>query len=264
LNLCGYCASPTDDPVAGSVGIHPRSLMTFRPLPAWVSRVLPSRPPIRGRSLGLAAFMAFASPSERSRKRWDLLSVAPPLMGFECHPPAGIPPARPLPGAETPFGPTLPGADSRSTLVVSHHLDGFLRAEVTGLLHPATCQGFAAFCACRLTEPPEGDSACRSALPATRFTPFEDFPSPAAVPHHCGRCLPAVTVLPGAAPNRSWCPCRSPLAEARDVHPKSLPWLVGPSYPEGLGVRCRREMRIPAPNGAWSPLLRRARVALRR
>jgi len=30
-------------------------------------------------------------------------------------------------------------------------------------------------------------------LPATRFTPFEEYPSSVAVPHHCGRCLPAVT-----------------------------------------------------------------------
>jgi hypothetical protein len=31
------------------------------------------------------------------------------------------------------------------------------------------------------------------AFPATRFTPFEEFPSSAAVPHHCGRCHLAVT-----------------------------------------------------------------------
>jgi hypothetical protein len=31
------------------------------------------------------------------------------------------------------------------------------------------------------------------AFPATRFTPSEEFPSSAAVPHHCGRCLSAVT-----------------------------------------------------------------------
>jgi hypothetical protein len=140
-------------------------------------------------------------------------------MRFECRPPAGVPPTRPLPRAEAPFGSTPPSADSRSALVVSHHHDGFLRAEVTGLLHPATCQGFAAFRACRFPAPPEGGSARRSALPATRFTPFEDFPSPAAVPHHCGRCLPVVTVLPGAVPDRGRCPCRSPRAEARDVHP---------------------------------------------
>jgi hypothetical protein len=30
------------------------------------------------------------------------------------------------------------------------------------------------------------------AFPATRFTPFEEFPSLAAVPHHCGRCPPTI------------------------------------------------------------------------
>jgi len=33
-------------------------------------------------------------------------------------------------------------------------------------------------------------------FPTTRFAPFEEYPSPVAVPHHCGRCLPAVCVLP--------------------------------------------------------------------
>ena len=47
------------------------------------------------------------------------------------------PSARPLPEAEASFGPTVPTARSCSVLVVSHHLDGFLRAEATGLLHPA-------------------------------------------------------------------------------------------------------------------------------
>jgi hypothetical protein len=32
-------------------------------------------------------------------------------------------------------------------------------------------------------------------FPATRFIPFEASPSPAAVPHHCGPCPPAVVVL---------------------------------------------------------------------
>ena len=47
-------------------------------------------------------------------------------------------------------------------------------------------------------------------IPATRFTPYEDFPSPAAVPHHCGRCLPVVTVLPGSGPGRGRVLRRSP------------------------------------------------------
>jgi len=64
-------------------------------------------------------------------------------------PPADMPPACPLPGTEAPFGLTVPTVRSRSASVVSHHHDGFLHAEVTGLLHPATGQGFAAFHASR-------------------------------------------------------------------------------------------------------------------
>ena len=37
--------------------------------------------------------------------------------------------------------------------------------------------------------------AARHRSPHARFVPFEAFPSSAAVPHHCGRCLPAVVVL---------------------------------------------------------------------
>jgi hypothetical protein len=36
--------------------------------------------------------MALSSPSERSLERWNSLSAVPPLMGFECLPPVGIPP----------------------------------------------------------------------------------------------------------------------------------------------------------------------------
>jgi hypothetical protein len=55
------------------------------------------------------------------------------------------------PAASTPrapkhsFGPTFPHANSRSALVVSHHLDDFLRTRAAGLLRPATGLGFVAF-----------------------------------------------------------------------------------------------------------------------
>jgi hypothetical protein len=87
-------------------------------------------------------------------------------------------------------------------------------------------------------------------IPATRFTPFEDFPSPAAAPHHCGRCLPVVTVLPGSAPGRNRLPCRPPLAEARGVHPRTQ-W-------EPF-VR-----RVPVPREMGGSVLRRARGSLSR
>jgi hypothetical protein len=58
----------------------------------------------------------------------------------------------------------------------------------------------------------EAISRTASPLPVTRFTPFEEFPSFAAVLHHCSRCPLAVTfhftpceaprcfVRPGAVP----------------------------------------------------------------
>lgn len=189
----------------------------------------------RCRGIGKTAFVIFTSPSERSQERWNRLSVIPPLVGFECRPPTGIPQLRQLPGAEAPFGPALPHADSRSALVVSHHLDGLLRNWVTGLLHPATGQGFAAFHAFRLPVPPEGDLAGRVPIPATRFTPFEEFPSSVAAPHHCGRCLPAVTVLPGAGvPAETGFRCRPPARRGG--------WRT-------LRCSCPRGAGFPAPRG---------------
>jgi hypothetical protein len=167
-------------------------------------------------------------------------------MGFECRPPAGIPSARPLPEAEASFGPTLPSADSRSTLMVSHHLDGFLRARVTGLLHPATSQGFAAFHACRRPAPPEGGAIRRVHSPRRGSHPSKT--SPRQQPY---RITAAVAFL--SLPS---CPARFPteVGVLADRHtPRrvtytcdSLPWLAGPACPEGREVRCRRGI---APKG---------------
>ena len=73
--------------------------------------------------------------------------------------------------------------------MVSHHLDGFLRATAAGLLHPAASHEV------RLVSPdpvpschPKVSLATWTRFPAARFIPFKGFPSSAAVPHHCGRC----------------------------------------------------------------------------
>jgi hypothetical protein len=93
---------------------------------------------------------------------------------------------------------------SRSALVDSHHLDGLLRSGVSGVLQPDADK---VRCvsrqqpsgACFMTRRPRSSTLERLLpFPATRFIPFEAFPSPIAVPHHCGRCPPAVVV-----------PCRS-------------------------------------------------------
>ena len=72
-------------------------------------------------------------------------------------------------------------------------------------------------------------------IPATRFTPFEDFPSSAAVPHHCGRCPPVVTVLPDAGvPAEAGFRCRPPLTEARGVQSACpYPRVAGGPAPRG-------------------------------
>jgi hypothetical protein len=87
-------------------------------------------------------------------------------------------------------------------------------------------------------------------FPATRFTPFEDFPSPAAVPHHCGRCLPAVTVLPGAwsQPKPSPLPTASPprwVAYSPKVPTRESPVVL----PRGAGWPVAREMGGPSLRG---------------
>jgi len=122
-----------------------------------------------------------------------------------CAPPSS------LPSASTPgevktltFGQPVPSGWSRSVLVVSHHLDGLLRAGARGLV-ASHIRPWGSSCFRReLTLPllaVRGTTASLSArkrarvavsFPTTRFTPFEDFPSPAAVPCHHGRCPLAV------------------------------------------------------------------------
>jgi len=87
------------------------------------------------------------------------------------------------------FGPSVPTDCSCSAPVVSHHLDGFLRATAAGLLHPAA--SLEVRYVFRLPVPiphPKMSNSHYGPVPAARFIPFKGFPSSAAVPHHCGRC----------------------------------------------------------------------------
>jgi hypothetical protein len=86
----------------------------------------------------------------------------------------------------TAFGSSVPTDNSRSTLVVSHHLGGLLRATAAGLLHPAASHGVRRVSRCQRPSHPRVLRPV-SPFPATRFIPFKGFPSSAAVPHHCGR-----------------------------------------------------------------------------
>jgi len=109
-----------------------------------------------------------------------------------------IPVVRPLPGfvglsRHCRSARVLPRTRTRSALVVSHHLDGLLRTQASGLLHPEAERGSLRFA---MPPPPSAGRSHRSwagaPFPATRFTPFEEFPSSAAVPRRRGRCPPAV------------------------------------------------------------------------
>jgi len=98
------------------------------------------------------------------------------------------------------FGDRPPQPITCSVLVVSHHLDGFLREQAVSLLRLTTGQRFAAFPSISIPV------HCRNSLrgrvlefPATRFTPLEGFPSSAAAPCHHGRCLPDVPLTPNPA-----------------------------------------------------------------
>jgi hypothetical protein len=133
-------------------------------------------------------------------------SPDPPLLGFArvCSLPPVISPVRPLPvGVATSLrcaGSTR--CASCSALVDSHHLDGLLRSGVPSMLQPGpervrcVSRHQPSFRLLRGPEDPRSNrSSSRHRSPHARFVPFEAFPSSAAVPHHCGRCPPAVVVL---------------------------------------------------------------------
>jgi hypothetical protein len=136
------------------------------------------------------------SPPERSSAAGRL---SPPILSWDSSGCALLPAGQSRVHSREPKPPSVrrvPPVESRSVLVVPPHLDGFLRAEVAGLLHPAAGQGFVAFRVHRrpnTRRPSEDGPECGTltvALPATRFTPFEVFPSPTAAPRHRGRCHP--------------------------------------------------------------------------
>jgi hypothetical protein len=110
---------------------------------------------------------------------------------------------RPLPEAEASFGSTVPAAESRSASVVSHHHDGLLRTEVTGLLHPATGQGFAAFHASQPQSSPRATldtvGSSRDAVHTLRRLSLASSRTASLRPLPSCRYRPA----PGASPSRS-------------------------------------------------------------
>jgi hypothetical protein len=113
----------------------------------------------------------------------------------------GTGPSRdPTPVAPKSRGPTAPPVQPRSVLVVSHDLDGFLRAKDRGLVASRyRSWGSPRFAETRSHGPWSNHRSGRSragvsraSLPATPSLPFEEFPPSAAVPCHHGLCLRAV------------------------------------------------------------------------
>ena len=84
---------------------------------------------------------------------------------------------RPLPETEASFGSTALPAKSRSALVVSHHLDGFLRTMSHGLV-ASRCQPWGSTRFAQLSsQSPEGPSQLEPPSSHRSLTPFEEFPS---------------------------------------------------------------------------------------
>jgi hypothetical protein len=131
---------------------------------------------------------------------WDSRAVEPDCSGYRSHPSTDMPPSvhsRTHLSARASV-PREPPSKSRSVLVVSHHLDGFLRSEVAGLLHPAASRGVHRVSwLSRVPSRPLDESRCRREC---RCPPRDDFHTPRRIPLDDSR-----TTSPWPLP-----PCRSP------------------------------------------------------
>jgi hypothetical protein len=130
--------------------------------------------------------------------------------------------ARPLPGGEPPFGQSVPNDRSRSALVVSHHLDGLLRAGFAST-ELATGRGSP-----RFFGPRKGPAS----RPIARFAPAQRY-TLEELPRQSGPNLPNVGV-PTASSARPDPPvARSPSSRIRWRLPEEVPL----ELPSGPGLR---------------------------
>merc|ERR1711970_1130890 len=96
---------------------------------------------------------------------------------------------RPLPGVVSDaLRPAPATAPTRSALVVSHHLDGLLRFRARIYCNTIPNRVHCVSPPNLLSPKAETSSTDDSRIPTAQFTPLEEFPSPAAVPCHHGRC----------------------------------------------------------------------------
>jgi len=187
-----------------------------------------------------ASSLGLASPSVRRQPPWT--RIDPPLVGFTRVVPSSVP----VPGASTPGRCRHPPSARRYRRHVPFRPRGFSPprrlAPLQGSRRVAAWFGWGSlrFTACpspqslRSTRRPRAPTGASgwTPFPATRFIPLEAFPSSAAVPHHCGRCPPAVP-----SPLRLGCTEVLPARRARGADPRS------PARPEGRWadtVRARR------------------------
>jgi hypothetical protein len=207
--------------------------------------------------------MTFLSTSERSLERRIHPKVSPPLGGLFAPPSINQPCVHSQ--GRSPFSPASQGADSCSVFVVSHHLDGLLRADGCGLIASHNRPGVRYVSCFQVPMHPEGGSGDPVAVPAARFIPSKDFPSSAAVPRRRGH-LPSCRYRP--VPSETWPKPRTvqpPPAEAESGRPTPHP--EGSEDPEPQREReraCKRKFRCDdAPIRRSGPPRHRARAAKR-
>jgi len=115
----------------------------------------------------------------RSRVASGSVCTAPGLPWTPEFAPPSVRPRASTPGRPCglPSASEVPPPKSRSVLVVSHHLDGFLRARPAGLLHPAADPGVRRVSRCASTSITGSSRSLPNPtrrFPATRFIPPED------------------------------------------------------------------------------------------
>jgi len=163
---------------------------------------------------GRSTLVTLASSSERSRLRWNLsrrtrsfrtAPPVPPLLALPARCPFAVLLLRPLPVIAPPkrrahlrIGVSTPRHPVPSSWSLTTSTD-CSAAGPRVCCTPLTALGFVAFDRPGSEHQPERGRAAsppgtgtHARFPATRSTPFEGFPSSAAVPHRCGPCPPAV------------------------------------------------------------------------
>jgi hypothetical protein len=167
----------------------PRDHPGLSPLPARTFVV--QRLQIHSSWAAVATLVTLAAPPARPLQSQDAVqhrsASSLPLSRFTGHP-STVSSSRvhspEQPQATTPFGPTVPPADSRSALALSQRPDGLLRIEPRGpiasRIRSWDSHGF------RLSTPATlAEASCGRCAPSPRVqTPLEVFPSPTAGTRH--------------------------------------------------------------------------------